>query len=36
MRVIALRLVLLYYVMKKLVGSDELQTATYIDWRTTV
>jgi hypothetical protein len=30
-RVIALHLVLLYYVVEKLVSSDELRAATYID-----
>jgi hypothetical protein len=32
--VIALRPVLLYYVVEKLVASDELWAATYIDWET--
>jgi hypothetical protein len=33
-RVIALRPVSLYYAIGKLVASDKLQTATYIDWKT--
>jgi hypothetical protein len=32
--VIALRPVLLYYVVEKLVASDELWAATYTDWET--
>jgi hypothetical protein len=35
-RVIALRPVLLYYAMEKLVAPDELWATTYIDWRTTL
>jgi hypothetical protein len=32
-KVIALRSILLYYAMEKLVAPDELRVTTYIDWR---
>jgi hypothetical protein len=35
-RVKVIRQVLLYYAVKKLVVSDELRAATYIDWRITL
>jgi hypothetical protein len=33
-RVITLRIVLLYYAVEEFVAPDELQAATYIEWRT--
>jgi hypothetical protein len=35
-RVIALRLILLYYIVEKLVAPDELRAATYINYGTTL